>query len=80
MTREAFDALLVRRDELQSAHESACAILEEEGSRYAHLNRRNCARAYEELAKVQRQIDDELAAERAAENAPNPTPTTRGIP
>lgn len=69
MTREAFDVLLTRRDELQSDHERACAILEEEGPRYAHINRRECARAYEELAKAQALIDAELAAERAEQEA-----------
>lgn len=68
MTREAFDALLARRDELTADHERACAILEEEGSRFAYANRKECARRYDALAKVQAQIDAELEVERALEN------------
>jgi hypothetical protein len=68
MTKQQFDALLTRRDELQAAHERACLILEEEGSRYAQPNRKKCARLYDELAQVQTEIDAEIAAERAAEN------------
>ncbi len=63
MTREQFDALLVRRDELQDKHAHACAVLEEEPR--SHYQYRRCVRLYDELADVQRQIDDELAAERA---------------
>ena len=67
MTREQFDALLERRDELQAAHERACAILAEEGTRYARENHRECARCYAALEAVQEQIDAEIAAERADE-------------
>lgn len=65
MTREAFEALLTRRDELQRQHERACAILEE--APRDHYQFKRCCRLYDELAAVQKQIDDELAAERAQE-------------
>ncbi len=64
MTSVQFDALLARRDELQRKHERACAVLEEEPH---PMNHRKCVRLYDELAALQQQIDDELAAERAAE-------------
>jgi hypothetical protein len=67
MTREQFDALLERRDELQAAHERACEILAEEDTRYARENHRECARRYDALLAVQEQIDAEIAAERAEE-------------
>jgi hypothetical protein len=68
MNSQDFDALLARRDELQRKHDTACAILEEEGPRFAHINLRKCGRIYDELAAVQARIDDEIAAERAAAN------------
>lgn len=67
MTREQFDALLTRRDELQAAHERACEILAEDDTRYARENHRECARRYAALEAVQEQIDAEIAAERAEE-------------
>jgi hypothetical protein len=66
MTQDAFDALLARRDELKDDHDRACALLEEEGPRFAHDNRRECVRLYDMLAAVQAQVDAELAAERAS--------------
>lgn len=60
MTREDFDILLHRRDELMRKHQRACAILEEEPH---PLNHQRCVRLFDELAAVQKQIDDELAAE-----------------
>jgi hypothetical protein len=71
MTPDAFEALLTRRDELQRQHELACAVLEEEGcGKYATRNYQKVARLYDELTAVQKQIDDELAAERAKETTP----------
>lgn len=67
MNRTDFDALLARRDELQRRHELACEILSEEPH---PMNHRKCVKLYDELAAVQRQIDDELAAERAQETQP----------
>lgn len=67
MTSADFDALLARRDELQRRHEIACAVLEQEGSRHAHINHPKCVRLYDELVKVQARIDAELEAERASE-------------
>ena len=67
MNREAFDALLARRDDLQRQHELACAVLGEEP---CPGNLKRCARVYDELAAVQKQIDDELAAARAKERSP----------
>lgn len=64
MTRQQFEALLTRRDEIQRSHERACAVLEEEPHPFNH---KKCVRLYDELAAVQKQIDDELEAERAAE-------------
>jgi len=66
MTKEAFSALLVRRDELQADHERACAVLEENPHPFNH---KKCVRLYDELAAVQQRIDDEIAAERAAGDA-----------
>lgn len=68
LTREEFDALLARRDELQKKHETACLILEEDGAHCAHANYRKCVRLYDELAAVQQKIDDAIAAETAEEN------------
>jgi hypothetical protein len=65
MTTEEFDALLARRDDLQRQHRLACEVLEEEP---CPGNHRRCSRLYDELATVQKQIDDEIAAERAAKN------------
>lgn len=67
MNQVDFDALLARRDDLQRQHERACQILEEEPR--SHYQYRRCTRLYDELAALQKQIDDEIAAERAAENA-----------
>jgi hypothetical protein len=69
MTRDAFEALLTRRDELTREHTTACEILEEEGPEHAHHNYREAARLYDEVRAVQEQIDAALAEERAAENA-----------
>jgi hypothetical protein len=60
VNRDDFEALLTRRDELQRKHQRACAILEEEPH---PLNHQKCTRLYDELAKLQQQIDDELATE-----------------
>lgn len=60
MTGEQFDILLQRRDEKEREHRLACAILEEEPH---PLNHRRCVRLYDELAKLQDQIDEELATE-----------------
>jgi hypothetical protein len=62
MTSEAFEVLLVRRDELARKHERACAMLEEEPH---PLNHRKCVRLYDELEAVQKQIDAAIAEERA---------------
>jgi hypothetical protein len=62
MTSEAFDILLVRRDELARKHERACAMLEEEPH---PINHKRCARLYDELEAVQKQIDAAIAEERA---------------
>jgi hypothetical protein len=67
MKRDAFDALLKRREELESKHRAACERLEEEGPEYAAWNYRTCARLYDQIQALQEQIDDEIAAERAAE-------------
>lgn len=69
MTREQFDALLVRREELESEHATACAILEEEGPDPNGVLYGRCRALYTELAHVQEEIDAELEAERAAESA-----------
>lgn len=69
VTREAFDALLARRDDLERQHTTACAILEEEGPQYAAWNHRKCAKLHDQLTKVQAEIDAAIAAERAAEEA-----------
>lgn len=74
MTREQFEALLARRDAIQREHETACAILEEEGADGAAHNYRRCARLYEQLARVQEQIDAEVDAERRAEPASEEPP------
>lgn len=68
MTREQFDALLKRRDELEREHTLACEILEEEGPSQAHYNHRRCVRLYDQIATLQAQIDDAIAAEDAAES------------
>lgn len=62
MTSEAFDILLVRRDEIARKHERACAVLEEEPH---PLNHRKCVRLYDELAALQAEIDAAIAEERA---------------
>jgi len=62
MTSEAFEVLLVRRDELARKHERACALLEEDPH---PLNHRKCVRLYDELEAVQQQIDAAIAEERA---------------
>lgn len=69
MTRDAFEALLVRRDELVREHTTACEILEEEGPTQAYHNHRKCAQLYDQVHAIQEQIDAEIAAERAADNA-----------
>lgn len=58
-------ALTARRDELQAEHGAAVVRLETEGLDRAYDNRRECTRLYDELAAVQKRIDDELARERA---------------
>lgn len=60
MNRDDFEALLHRRDELARKHQRACGILEEEPH---PINHGRCVRLYDELTKLQQQIDDELAAE-----------------
>jgi len=77
MNREQFTSLLARRDALQREHETACAILEEEGPSHAHHNYRECVRRYDRLAAAEAQIETALEAERAAEarttpSTPNP--------
>lgn len=65
MSNEHFRALLRRRDELQSEHETACAMLEEEGAdRHGVLR---CMGVYAELTALQQRIDDELETERLAD-------------
>lgn len=63
MTLDEFETLLKRRDEKRSEHESACAVLEEDGH---PSNHRRCVRLYDELQALQAQIDDELAREAAS--------------
>lgn len=58
------DALMRRRDELQVEHEAAVIKLEREGAERAHLNRPECNRLYDDLARVQREIDARLERER----------------
>lgn len=67
MTAADFAALLRRRDKLQGEHETACAILEEEGPDQAQFNYRRCVKLYDALAAVQEQIDAALEAERVAD-------------
>lgn len=58
------DALLRRRDELDSEHGAAVVKLENEGPDRAHVNRPVCNRLYDELAAVQKEIDARLERER----------------
>lgn len=67
MTIEQFEALLVRRDELENEHTTACAILSEEGADRNGILYQRCLRLHAEITEVQEQIDAELEAERAAE-------------
>jgi hypothetical protein len=57
-------ALERHRDELAESHAAAVVRLEHEGFDHAFENRRECNRLCDELAAVQRRIDDELARAR----------------
>jgi hypothetical protein len=65
MTREQFDILVARRDDVQRQHARACETLERQGPPFAHANHRQCARLYGELEAAQREVDAALAARRA---------------
>jgi hypothetical protein len=53
-------ALVKQRDELALEHEAAVGKLEAEGPDRAIRNRRECTRLYDELAAVQKRIDEHL--------------------
>lgn len=65
LTRDEFRALIARRDELSLRHERAVLLLEEQGPDGAHVNRRKCAKLYDELEAIQRRIDSSLAEMRS---------------
>ena len=63
--RAELGALMAQRAELDSQHETACRMLDEQGLENAPLNYRRCVKIYDEREAVQRLIDAHLAAARS---------------
>ena len=74
MTADEFRALLDRRSELEREHDTACAILAEEGPDPGGVHYDRCARLHAEMTECEEQIEAALDEERRSEAASEEPP------